>query len=95
MSIIDFINLKTTFMQQPNIHPDIQFNPQATFQTFRKLYNLSDAKARLAEWLEVALTTDNMPYDDFKSREELCQFCHMLEDVVEAIWVDRYEQDKA
>jgi len=73
-------------MHHLNVHPDIQADPVQILQTFKKLYSLDETKTRLAEWLEVAVTTDNMPYDDSKSREELYKFYHMLVDVTEAIW---------
>ena len=74
-------------MNPLNVHPDILANPWQILESFKNLYSLEETKSHLAEWLEVALTTDNMPYDDSKSREELYRFYHMLVDVAEAVWV--------
>lgn len=74
-------------MDTLTINPDVQANPEEILQAFRNVYSLVETKNRLAEWLEVALTTDNMPFDDSKSREELFRFYHNLVNVCEAVWV--------
>jgi len=61
-------------------------SPAEIFTLFRKEYSLEEAKQKLAEWLEVALTTENLFYDDAKSREELYRFYHLLTYVSEGIW---------
>lgn len=74
-------------MNLTQVHPDIQAAPEQILQAFTNLYSLDETKTRLTEWLEVAVTTDNMQFDDSKSREELYKFYHMLVNVSEAVWV--------
>jgi len=56
------------------------------FEMLTKKYSLKDTKQKLSEWLEVALTTENLFYDDAKSREELYGFYHMLMYTMEGIF---------
>lgn len=73
-------------MNHLSIHPDILFNPEAILDSFRNQYSLTEVKERLAEWQEVAFTTDNMLFDDCISRQELARFSAALNNVAEAIW---------
>lgn len=80
-------------MNQINIHPDILFNPEAILESFRNQYSLTEVKEKLAEWKEVAFTSENLVYDDYQSRQELARFSDMLDSVAEAIWAMRLERN--
>lgn len=66
---------------------DQPLNQAEVFAIFKKGYSLDEAKQKLTEWLEVALTTENLFFDDQKSREDLFKFYHSLNSLFDAIWI--------
>lgn len=62
-------------------------NPSKVIACFFKTYPLSVAKLRLADCVEVALSTDNPLYAQAEDRADLLQFYHFIEEMLEAVFV--------
>lgn len=61
--------------------------PLEVAQLFFKTYRLADIREALHHLLQVALTTENVPFTKASQRNDIAWFCHDLEELLEAVYL--------
>ncbi|MBN8720072.1 MAG: hypothetical protein J0H85_11545 [Sediminibacterium magnilacihabitans] len=75
------------YSQPFRLEKEVLQDPHKVFTCFFGTYTLATAKQYLAEWVELACTTDNVLYIDSEDRTNLLRFCHFMEEMLEAAFI--------
>jgi len=82
-----FLQNPTIFSQPIRLATAQQQNPTEVLHCFFKAYSLAAAKQHLANCVAIALSTDNLHYDQAEDRAELLRFYGLIEEVLEAAYL--------